>query len=189
MKFCSECGEQVSQKIPAGDNRLRYVCNSCETIHYQNPRIIAGCIAEHEDKILLCKRAIEPRLGLWTLPAGFMENNETTLEAAARESFEEAQAKLKNMSLYCTYSIPHISQVYMMYRGTLVDGFSAAGEESLETALYSEHEIPWNQLAFPVISETLKLYYADKSKNDFKVRNGEIYRNDQQQIIVENYLL
>jgi len=187
MKFCSECGEQVSQKIPSGDNRLRYVCDVCDTIHYQNPRIIAGCIAEHDDKILLCKRAIEPRLGLWTLPAGFMENNETTIEAAARESFEEANAKLINMSLYCTYSIPHISQVYMMYRATLVDGYSSAGEESLETALYSEKDIPWNQLAFPVISETLKLYYSDKNTNNFTVRNGEIYRNENQEIIVENY--
>ena len=187
MKYCSTCGEQVSQKIPSGDNRLRYVCDTCETIHYQNPRIIAGCIAEHEDKILLCKRAIEPRLGLWTLPAGFMENNETTLQAAARESFEEANANILNMSLYCTYSIPHISQVYMMYRGTLVDGYSAAGEESLETRLYTEAEIPWEELAFPVITETLKLYFIDKRNNTFKARDGEIYRDETQKIIVKNY--
>ena len=187
MKYCSTCGEQVSQKIPSGDNRLRYVCDTCQTIHYQNPRIIAGCIAEHEDKILLCKRAIEPRLGLWTLPAGFMENNETTLQAAARESFEEANANILNMSLYCTYSIPHISQVYMMYRGTLANGYSAAGEESLETRLYTEAEIPWEELAFPVITETLKLYFIDKRNNTFKTRDGEIYRDDTQQIIVKNY--
>jgi len=187
MKFCSTCGEQVSQKIPLGDNRLRYVCNACSTIHYQNPRIIAGCIAEHEDRILLCKRAIEPRLGLWTLPAGFMENNETTLQAAARESFEEANASIQNMTLYCTYSIPHISQVYMMYRGTLLNGFSAAGEESLETRLYTEQDIPWEQLAFPVITETLKLYFTDKRNNNFKARDGEIYRDDTQQLIVKNY--
>jgi len=187
MKFCSTCGEQVSQRIPSGDNRLRYVCDACETIHYQNPRIIAGCIAEYEDKVLLCKRAIEPRLGLWTLPAGFMENGETTLQAAARESFEEANANIHDMTLYCTYSIPHISQVYVMYRGTLVDGFSAAGEESLETKLYAEHDIPWDHIAFPVISETLKLYFADKHDNTFKTRDGEIYRDDNQQIIVKNY--
>jgi len=187
MKYCSTCGEQVTQKIPCGDNRLRYVCDSCETIHYQNPRIIAGCIAEHDGKILLCKRAIEPRLGLWTLPAGFMENNETTLQAAARESFEEANANILNMSLYCTYSIPHISQVYMMYRGTLMDGYSAAGEESLETKLYTEQDIPWDELAFPVITETLKLYFTDKRNNSFKLRDGEIYRDEAQKIIVKNY--
>lgn len=189
MNFCSECGNSVIQTIPNGDNRLRYVCNSCGAIHYQNPKIISGCIAEHEDKILLCKRAIEPRHGLWTLPAGFMENNETTLDAAAREAFEEANAKIKNMQLYCTYSITHISQVYIMYRGVLVDGFSAAGEESLETRLYTEEEIPWDKIAFPVIAETLKLYFEDRRNNNFKTRNGEIYRNAQQQIIVKNYIL
>jgi len=187
MKYCSTCGEQVSQKIPSGDNRLRYVCDSCETIHYQNPRIIAGCIAEHEDKILLCKRAIEPRLGSWTLPAGYMENNETTLQAAARESFEEANANIINMSLYCTYSIRHISQVYIMYRGTLVDGYSAAGEESLETRLYREQDIPWDELAFPVITETLKLYFTDKRNSSFMLRDGEIYRDESQKIVVKNY--
>ena len=187
MKYCSTCGETVTQKIPEGDNRLRYVCTSCETIHYQNPRIIAGCIAEHGDKILLCKRAIEPRHGLWTLPAGFMENEETTLAAAARESFEEANAKLKDMTLYCTYSIPHISQVYMMYRGTLIDGHSAPGEESLETQLYKEAEIPWGELAFPVITETLKLYFQDKHAGQFKVRCGEIFRDANQEIVVINY--
>lgn len=189
MKYCSSCGQTVQQKTPEGDNRQRYVCSSCNTVHYQNPRVIAGCIAEHDGKILLCKRAIEPRYGLWTLPAGFMENGETTLQAAARETFEEANAKIRQMSLYCTYSIPHISQVYMMYRGVLIDGFAEPGSESLETKLYSETEIPWNKLAFPVISETLKLYYRDKRAGDFRVRNGEIYRNDQQQIIVENYLI
>lgn len=189
MKFCSNCGEPVTQKIPQGDNRPRFVCNACEMIHYQNPRIIAGCIAEYNDTILLCKRAIEPRYGLWTLPGGFMENNETTLQAAARESFEEANATISNLSLYCTYSIPHISQVYMMYRGTLQDGYAAPGDESLETQLYSEIEIPWDKLAFPVMSESLKLYFTDKLTGNFQVRNGVIYRDDEQQLIVENYPL
>lgn len=187
MNFCSNCGAQVIQKIPQGDNRPRYVCSACEMIHYQNPRIIAGCIAEYENKILLCKRAIEPRSGLWTLPGGFMENNETTLEAAARESHEEANANISGISLYCTYSIPHISQVYMMYRGTLVDGICAPGEESTETELYAEHNIPWNQMAFPVMSESLKLYFSDKRAGKFQIRNGVIYRDEKQQLIVENY--
>lgn len=187
MKFCSHCGSQLSHTIPKGDNRLRFVCTSCETIHYQNPRIIAGCIAEHENKILLCKRAIQPRLGLWTLPAGFMENGETTLQAAARESYEEANAKMTDVSLFCTYSIPHISQVYIMYRGILIDGYAEPGEESLETGLYAEHEIPWDKLAFPVVSESIKLYLADKQAGQFQVHNGTIYRDENQQLTIENY--
>ncbi len=187
MNYCSHCGAAVTQKVPSGDNRPRFVCTECDTVHYQNPRIIAGCIAEHDNKILLCKRAIEPRYGLWTLPAGFMENQETTVEAAARESYEEAHARISDMQLYCTYSIPHISQVYMMYRGTLVDGFSQAGEESLQTDLFDEADIPWAELAFPVISESLKLYFADRKAGSFPVRNGEIYRDESQKIVIVNY--
>ena len=187
MKFCSHCGEHVEHKIPQGDNRPRFVCTSCNLVHYQNPRIIAGCIAEYEDKVLLCKRAIEPRHGLWTLPAGFMENQETTLQAAKRETFEEANAKVSNSQLFCTISIPHISQVYVMYRGDLVDGFSKPGTESLETDLYNEQQIPWDNLAFPVIIESLKLYFSDKSKGRFKSHNGEMLRGENQNIITTIY--
>ena len=187
MNFCNHCGEQVEHIIPDGDNRLRYVCSSCDFIHYQNPRIIAGCIAEYDNKILLCKRAIEPRHGLWTLPAGFMENSETTLEAAKRETFEEATAKINNIQLFCTISIPHISQVYIMYRGDLIDGFSKPGIESIETDLYSEHQIPWNELAFPVITESLQLYFTDKKNNDFNVYNGEMRRDENQKMITNIY--
>lgn len=186
MNFCSHCGAQVKHIIPKGDNRLRHVCTECDTIHYQNPRIIAGCIAEHEHQILLCKRAIEPRYGLWTLPAGFMENQETTLQAAARETLEEACAELDDIQLYCSYSIPHISQVYMMYRGTLVNGYAAPGEESLETQLFSEQDIPWDELAFPVVAESLKRYFEDRKHGHFPVRTGAIYRNEQQQLIIQN---
>jgi len=187
MKFCSQCGSPVSQKIPHGDNLPRYVCDRCETIHYQNPRIIAGCIAEWEDKILLCKRAIEPRYGLWTLPAGFMENGETTAQGAARESLEEANAIVRNMSLFCMFSIPHISQVYMMYRGQLQNESVHPGAESLETALLDETSIPWDKLAFPVMTETLKLYYADRTAGQFNVHNGEIVRSADQTIAVSIY--
>lgn len=187
MKFCSHCGEKVEHKIPQGDNRPRYVCSSCDLVHYQNPRIIAGYIAEYEDKILLCKRAIEPRHGLWTLPAGFMENQETTLEAAKRETFEEANAQISNSQLFCTISIPYISQVYIMYRGELVDGFSKPGIESLETDLYTEQQIPWDNLAFPIITESLKLYFADKNKGQFNLYNGEMLRDENQKIITNIY--
>lgn len=183
MKFCSQCGATVSHKIPEGDNLPRYICDNCDTIHYQNPRIIAGCIAEWQDTILLCKRAIEPRYGLWTLPAGFMENRETTAEGAAREAMEEANARIQNMSLFSVFSIPHISQVYMMYRGELDQGYASAGHESLEVNLFREQDIPWNELAFPVMRETLKLYYADKKTGRFDTHNGDILRVDDQLII------
>ncbi len=178
MNFCNHCGEAVELTTPEGDNRPRYVCTVCDFIHYQNPRIIAGCIAEHDNKILLCKRAIEPRIGQWTLPAGFMENNETTLEAAQRETFEEATAKINNSQLFCTISIPHISQVYIMYRGQLANGFSEPGTESLETKLFSEHDIDWEHLAFPVIKQSLNLYFTDKKNGQFKIHNGEMIRDE-----------
>jgi ADP-ribose pyrophosphatase YjhB (NUDIX family) len=187
MKFCSSCGATVSHKVPDGDHLPRYVCDQCATIHYQNPRIIAGCIAEWQDKILLCRRAIEPRYGLWTLPAGFMENRETTLQGALREAREEAQAQVINTSLFSLFSIPHISQVYMMYRGELQHGFAQPGTESLETLLFSETEIPWDELAFPVMRETLKLYYADKAQGEFTVHTGDLIRDDNQHLTVTIY--
>ena len=174
MNYCSSCGEKVSLVIPEGDNRQRHVCNSCDTIHYENPKIVTGCIPEWQDKILLCKRAIEPRIGLWTLPAGFMENRETNIEGAARETAEEANAKVDNMQLFSVFSIAHINQVYTMYRGDLVAGEASPGIESLDVALLTEDEIPWENIAFQVITETLKLYYKDKKQGRFSTHYGDI---------------
>jgi ADP-ribose pyrophosphatase YjhB (NUDIX family) len=174
MKFCSQCGAAVELRIPAGDNLPRFVCSQCATIHYQNPKIVTGCIAEWENRILLCKRAIEPRLGLWTLPAGFMENNETTAQAALRETLEEANANVEIVGLYAMFDIPHISQVYLMFRARLLDLDFNPGEESLDVKLFPEHEIPWNQLAFPVINETLKFYFQDRKHNQYALRQGKI---------------
>ena len=115
MKYCSTCGDHVEQRIPQGDNRYRYVCVNCETIHYQNPRIVAGTVPVMDDQVLLCRRAIEPRYGFWTLPAGFMENSETTLEAAARETLEEALATVTMGDLYTVIHVPHIDQVHMLF--------------------------------------------------------------------------
>lgn len=165
IKFCSSCGGNITLLIPEGDNRDRHVCDDCGTIHYQNPRIIAGTLPIYEDKVLLCRRAIEPRLGFWTLPAGFMENGETTQQAAERETWEEAEANIDIAGLYTLYDLPHISQVYIFYRGTVVDGKYGVGQESLETQLFSEDEIPWAELAFPTIGLTLKRYFNDR-KND-----------------------
>ena len=187
MNFCSSCGSKVSLLIPDGDNRHRYVCDACKTIHYQNPNVVTGCIPEWEDRILLCKRAIEPRYGTWTLPAGFMENGETSMFGAAREAQEEANAQMRNMKLFCVFSIPHINQVYTMYRGELDQGLASPGAESLEVMLMREDEIPWERLAFPVIIETLKLYYQDRRSGDFSTHYGEIIKLDQKTIRIEHY--
>ena len=186
MNFCSACGDKVSLTIPEGDNRERFVCGSCQTIHYENPKIVTGCIAQWQDKILLCKRAIEPRHGLWTLPAGFMENAETNLQGAMRETAEEANAEVENMKLFCVFSIAHISQVYTMYLGDLIAGRASAGIESLEVALVTEQEIPWQEIAFRVIHETLKLYYEDKKQGSFKTHYGDIIKQADGSFVV-NY--
>ncbi len=173
--------------IPAGDNRQRYVCDACGMVHYQNPNVVTGCIPEWDDRILLCKRAIEPRFGTWTLPAGFMENGESSMFGAAREAREEANAEVQRLTLFCVFSIPHINQVYTMYRGELHQGEASPGDESLEVMLASEDEVPWNELSFPVIIETLKLYYEDRQAGQFSTHYGEIIKLDQRSIRVEHY--
>jgi ADP-ribose pyrophosphatase YjhB (NUDIX family) len=174
MRYCNQCGAEVIGKIPAGDNRLRYVCVSCEEIHYQNPKIVAGCIPEYEDKVLLCKRAIEPRYGYWTLPAGFMELEETSLEAALRETLEEANARVVISELYAVFNLPNVNQVYMMYRSQLLDLDFSAGEESLEVKLFAENEIPWDDIAFTTIKYTLKFFFQDQRNKEFSLHTGDI---------------
>ena len=174
MKFCSACGASVELQIPLGDNRERYVCDGCATIHYQNPRIVTGCLPIWEDKVLLCKRAIAPRLGYWTLPAGYLENGESIAAGAARETMEEANASVRDLELYTVFSLPHISQAYMFYRSQLANLDFSAGTESLEVRLFTEQEIPWDELAFPVITESLEFYFADRSNGQFPVRSREI---------------
>lgn len=187
MKYCSACGAKVNLKIPEGDNRHRYVCDGCQLIHYENPKIVTGCIAEWHDKVLFCKRAIEPKYGLWTLPAGFMENSETNMQGAARETAEEANAELKDMRLFCVFSIAHINQVYTMYRGSLVNGEASPGIESLETALLTEDEVPWDEIAFHVITETLRMYYKDKKQGSFEAHYGDIFKQDDGTYSVDYY--
>lgn len=175
MKFCPECGAPVELKQPPDDNRHRHVCTACATIHYQNPKMIVGAIPEWEDgRILLCKRAIEPRIGLWTLPAGFMENGETTPEAAARETLEEANASIQVGELYSMFNIPYINQVYLLFRARLLNLDFSPGTESLEVALFQEHEIPWEQLAFRAVSMTLKDYFADRKTGSFPLHMGDL---------------
>jgi ADP-ribose pyrophosphatase YjhB (NUDIX family) len=174
MKFCTHCGNSVILRIPAGDDRERFVCSSCELIHYSNPRVIVGCVPVYEGKVLLCKRAIEPRKNYWTLPAGFMENGETSVQGAARETWEEARARVSNIDLYRVFDVPYINQIYMFYRCDLDDGVHGAGPESLETRLYAEAEVPWDRIAFPVVSETLREYFADATAGQFPVRVSAI---------------
>ncbi len=178
MRYCSQCGSGVSLQVPEGDNMPRHVCSACGTIHYQNPKIVVGCIPEWEDRLLLCRRAIEPRYGLWTLPAGFMENGETVQQGAARETLEEAEARVEVGALYTLFNLPHISQVYMLFRAQLLAPEFGPGMESLETQLMTEAEIPWDEIAFPVIHESLQLYFRDRAAGQFPLRAGSIRRLD-----------
>lgn len=174
MKFCSQCSEKLVIRIPDGDERERHVCDSCGTIHYQNPKVVAGCIPEFEDKILLCRRAIEPRHNFWTLPAGFMENGETLEQAAMRETWEEAEASVSIQQLYTIYSLPHISQVYMFFRAQITEGKYGCGQESLECRLFDEQQIPWDEIAFRVVEDTLKRYFADHGRHSFVQHIGTV---------------
>jgi ADP-ribose pyrophosphatase YjhB (NUDIX family) len=174
MKFCSNCGAPLAKRVPPGDSLPRYVCDACATIHYQNPRMVVGCIAEWEDRILLCRRGIEPRYGLWTVPAGYMENGETTSEGAVRETLEEANARVEIGSLYALYNIPHISQVYILFRARLLDPDIRAGAETLEARLFAEPEVPWDRIAFATIRNTLTHYYTDRRAGEYKFHMGTI---------------
>lgn len=162
LKFCTQCGTAVEQLIPEDDNKLRAVCPHCKHIHYSNPKIVVGCLLTSRDKVLLCQRDIEPRINYWTLPAGYMENNETTEEGALREAQEEARAIGENIRLFAIYDLPRISHVYMLYTGTLADGFASAGHETKAVALVAEPDIPWDKMAFAVMTEALERHFEDQ---------------------------
>ena len=170
MNFCIKCGASVSMIVPDGDTRERAVCDNCGHIHYVNPRIVTGCLPVHKDQVLLCKRAIEPRYGFWTLPAGYLENGETVAAGAARETMEEANANVTGLELYTVFSLPHISQIYMFFLSELNKAEFSSGEESLEVKLFSEDEIPWDLLSFPVVTQTLEFFFEDRKTSDFPVR-------------------
>jgi ADP-ribose pyrophosphatase YjhB (NUDIX family) len=174
MKYCSDCGAPVALKVPPGDNLPRHVCDACGTVHYSNPKMVIGCIPEWRDQVLLCRRAIEPRYGLWTLPAGFMENGETVAQAALRETLEEARARVELGEMFSVLSVPHVSQVHIFYRARLVDLDFGPGAESLEVQLFPESAIPWREIAFRTVSTTLRHYYADRTAGTFGFHTGEI---------------
>ena len=177
MRYCSVCGSPaIALRIPEGDTLPRDVCEACGTIHYQNPKVVVGCLPEWEGRVLLCKRAIEPRLGLWTLPAGFLENGETLANGALRETLEEAHARVALGELYTVISLPMINQVYMMFRARLQDLGFGRGTESLEVRLFDESEIPWESLAFRTIARTLRNHFLDRRLGESVVRVSAIER-------------
>ncbi len=177
MKFCSACGSaRLELRVPDGDTLPRFVCAQCRTIHYQNPKIVVGCLPEREGRILMCRRAIEPRSGLWTLPAGFLENGETLAAGAVRETLEEANARVGDLELYTIISLPQINQVYMMFRARLTDVDFGPGPESLEVTLYDEADVPWEELAFRTITRTLRNFMLDRKLGSFPVRVSALER-------------
>jgi len=174
MNYCPECGGPVARQVPSGDDRPRDVCTSCHRIHYQNPKLVVGALPEWRDRILLCRRAIAPRADYWTLPAGYLENGETAAEGAQRETREEAGAHVTDLAPFGLFDLPHVNQIYLMFRGRLTSPALAPGPESHAAALFTEAEIPWNRLAFTVIEDTLKCYFADRTRGRFTLHTGRI---------------
>lgn len=176
MNYCSNCGSKVNREIPEGDNRHRFVCANCDEIHYHNPNIVVGCVTSWEGRVLLCRRAIEPRVGFWTMPSGYLEIGESTEQGAARESAEEAGIDVQIGNLLSLVSIPQIGQIHMIYLGQLNTPEFLAGEESLEVKFFSENEIPWDDLAFPTVRLALEHFFADRSRGEFTLHSEVIRR-------------
>lgn len=174
MKYCSECGAPVRVGVPQNDDRQRHICDACGMIHYHNPKLIAGCIPVWGEQVLLCRRAIEPCLGLWTLPAGFMELGENLPAAAAREAREEANVDVEIEALHSLFSLPHISQVYVFFRARMIEEHFFPGYESLETRLFTEQEIPWDELAFETVRRALRYFFADRETGEFVMRIEDV---------------
>lgn len=176
LKYCQQCGAGIERRVPAGDDRPRAVCTACATVHYENPRTVVGCVVEEGSRLLLCRRAIEPAHGLWTVPAGFLELGESFVEGALRETREEALAAVEVIAPHSLLDLPHIGQHYALFRARLRSGFGA-GAESLETRLFSLDELPWDELAFPVIHFALRLYVTDRAAGRHRMHLGIVRFN------------
>jgi len=174
VKFCSRCGGRVDLRVPPGDDRPRHVCPGCGRIHYVNPKLVVGCVVGWEDRILLCRRSIEPRYGLWTVPAGYLEKGETVADGARREALEEARAKVEIIAPYTLLNLTFVNQVYLMFRASLTDGRFGTGHESLEVRLFEERDIPWDELAFSAVKKTLRLYFRDRAAGHFPFHMGDV---------------
>ena len=174
MKFCPNCAASLAKRVPPGDSLPRDVCDACGSVHYQNPKLVVGCVPEWEGRILLCRRAIEPRYGYWTLPAGFMENGETTGQGAARETLEEAGARVELLAAFSMISVPAVNQVHLFFRARLLDLEFKPGEESLEVALFEEARMPWKDIAFRTVGLTLKHWFADRAHGAFGFHSADL---------------
>jgi ADP-ribose pyrophosphatase YjhB (NUDIX family) len=178
MNYCNQCGGPLDVRVPEGDDRPRHVCGQCGRIHYINPRLVVGCVAEWDDRILLCKRSIEPRYGLWTLPAGYLESGETAAGGARREAREEACADVEIVAPYTLLNLTFVDQVYLMFRARLVGGKFDVGAESLDARLFDEDRIPWDQIAFTAVRETLRYFFEDRAAGRYPFHMGDVTRKD-----------
>ncbi len=174
IKHCRVCGAAAQYRIPADDTRERAICTACGEVHYENPLNVVGTVPVWGEQVLLCRRNIEPRYGLWTLPAGFMELGETTAEGALRETVEEAGARIELQGLFTLLNVARVGQVHLFYRARLQDTRFEPGPETIEAQLFHEHEIPWEQLAFRTVRETLQRYFADRRAGHFELHVADI---------------
>jgi ADP-ribose pyrophosphatase YjhB (NUDIX family) len=172
MKFCSECGARVVYTVPLGDSKPRFFCEPCNRVHYQNPRVIVGCIAHWQGKVLLCKRAIDPRIDTWTVPAGFMENGESMESGALREAREETGANIHLDDLYSVFDIERINQVYIIYRGVMLSPDVTPGPECSQVQLFAPDDIPWDSLFYPAIKDLLTRFETDLASGRFSLYTG-----------------
>ena len=174
FKHCKACGAAVRYLVPADDNRERAVCTVCANVHYENPLNVVGTLPVWGDQVLLCRRNIEPRYGFWTLPAGFMELGETAAEGALRETVEEAGARVEMQGLYTVLNVVRVGQLHLFYRARLLDTDFAPGPESIEAKLFTEVDVPWDELAFRTVRETLLRYFDDRKRGQFDVHCADI---------------
>jgi ADP-ribose pyrophosphatase YjhB (NUDIX family) len=174
IRHCKACGGLVNYQVPADDNRERATCTLCQTIHYENPINVVGTVPVWGDQVLLCRRNIEPRRGLWTLPAGFLELGESTAEGAIRETVEEAGARIELQGLLTVLNVVRVGQLHLYYRARLIDTEFAPGPETIEAELFSEAQIPWDELAFRTVRETLHRFFDDLRRGQFDVHCADI---------------
>ncbi len=174
IKHCRVCGAPALYVVPADDNRERAVCTACAEIHYENPINVVGTLPVWGEQVLLCRRNIEPRYGFWTLPAGFLELGESTAEGALRETDEEAGARVELQGLFTVLNVVRVGQLHLYYRARMLDTTLAPGPETIEARLFREDEVPWDQLAFRTVRQTLEHYFADRRGGTFPVHAGDI---------------
>ena len=167
IKFCTACGSPTQQKIPFEDDHVRSVCTNCGLVHYENPKMVVGCIPELNGQVLLCKRNIEPQKGKWTLPAGYLENGESVQDGAIRETYEETMADVQIIEPYRLFNIVFVDQIYFMFRARLMSNAFGPTNESTDVRLFDEKDIPWEDIAFEVIKQTLEHYFQDRKKGLF----------------------